>query len=558
MGASESKNTAEEIANITNTIAQTTNTDQVNDSYVVQTVNLNQCKITADNFQVNQQAQNIVNAKQLSYALQQSVIQNDITEQLAQEAKSKMGALGVGYASASNSASTTANATNEVKNAMNSTLDNLVDVSNTFTCNGSDITLKGDLTINQGTFTSIITDQSATNTQISNLANSITQDISQKASATVQGIGGVLLLFLLIIGAIIFIIVKTTGGVVQTSGKIAMYTMIPVLIVGIFILFVWMASVQAPPLFTAPNIISPYAFSGQNGANVPAIVTEDDLIDTKFQYLSLKNPPLYYLYNIYTNTEKGCLLYIVINLLLGVNNDNPNHGYNCRDMNTVNQNFQTFVRQTLDNIKQTTPSYAIEGDFPDLLICCQNCDFTKSSDGVDYTQKGNMVYNCLNCQTGYPVDSGTYQNYSAIPNVDGFTEFCNESMNNKLFARFVLSEYFGFYTNYYVNDGDPVTWIDESYDQKYYGIANDSNRKYISKIIQKEGYDPAMAMQDNTTLYGMFGIQPTTTYNVSQGFKRWGIYIFIIFIVCLCIWIGLTAARMGAKTSRFLFPKKKN
>jgi len=544
MGSSQSKNTAQEIANITNTIAQTTNTSQVNDTYVTETVTLNDCTINADDFTVNQQAENIVNAKQLSTALQQSVIQNDITQQLAQLAQSKVGTLGVGYASASNSASTMANATSMVKNVMTTTMNNLVDVSNTFTCNGSDITLRGDLTINQGSFSNIITDQTAQNSQITDLSNTISQDIQQKASATVQGISGLILILLLIIGAILFIIIKSVGGVTKAAGnssKIVMYTMIPVVFFGIFILLVWMASVKAPPLFTAPNIISPYAFTGQNGTDVPSIVLEDSLIDVKPQYIPLQNPPLYYLYNIFTNTENGCLLYIVINKLLGVSNDYPNHGYNCYQMENVNETFQNFVQKTIQNIQTTSSGFMIQ-NFPNLMVCCTNCYVKDTSDNIDYTKAGNMVYPCTNCNEG-TLSSSNPEYYSAKPNVTGFSNFCNENDLNKAFARFVLAEYFGFFTNYYVNEGDPVTWLDEN-QVKNYGVANESNKKYLFRITQKEGYDITKAMENQTQIYGIFGTQPTTVYQVSQGFKRWGIYLFIIFVLILCLWIGLTASRI--------------
>jgi len=532
MGASVSKNQAKEIANIVNDISQDTNTNQANIQSNWNNEIFQGCNITADSFSTHQSATNYIKAVQLSEALQNSHVVNNIAQKLAQEAKSSVGFLGIGFASASNAASTEANSTNIIKNSMNTTLNNISNVNNNFVCQNSTLNIKGAINIDQSGFSTIMSDQTVKNTQITDLSNSLTQDISQKASATVQGAVGFILALALLIGVMGYSLSKplnSAGGKIVVSGGLA---------VGILILFAWLYSVNAPPLFTKPEVVFPYAFSGQNGT----CKSDKKMVEIQPRKVVLDKPPLKYLYNVAVepdSTPFASLLTLVIANRVG-KTPASNNGYNAFTAQSINANFKTFVQSSAWWALRPNPGTA----FPDLMTVCNVLIPSTSGDNqVDYVHSpGSLVFSttCNGNPDDIPDDT-PLENILALPNNEGFQAYC-ANQENASFARFVFCEAFGFNNNYYVRDSDVVSYVDDNGNVQY-GRAADlvkqGKGKHILRITGVNYSDASLAMAGSVTVESEFGICPGVSYAISRNFKKWGFYILLFFILLLILWVCL-------------------
>lgn len=558
MGAAVSKNQAKEIASIVNDISQNTNTSQGNTFQWKNVVQFEKCKVNADNFEVNQSTTSFIKAMQLSEALQNAKVKNDIAQKLAQEAKSTTGFLGVGFASASNVASTEANATNTILNSMNTTLNNIVNVQNVFTCDNSTLNIKGPIKINQSGFSSIMTDQTVKNEQIVDLSNSLTQDISQKASATVQGAVGFLLVIALIIGIIAYSLSK------PLNSKAGKSLVAGGLVIGVFFLFLWMKLVNAPPFFTKPEIVFPYAYNGQNG-----ISDDKKIIEIKQQDIKLDKPPLKYLYNIAIEpdgTPFACLLSLIVSYEIG-KAPASNNGYNIFTMQSINKDFKTYMQgQEWYQYKPVPDKSKGQIDFPDLMVSCWNdaCKIPDNAkDGTDYVHEpGPRVWSQCTCDPGKDKpdddDDPDPSNYLALPNYRDFQTYTSQGPQFAGFARFVFCEAFGFQNNYYIDDSDVVSYMDDDRTIKY-GIAGElvkqGKTKHLLKLVGTAG-QTNMALSGSVTVTSEFGTCSTWTYNFRKQFLKWGYIVLIVFIVLLVLFIALKSFMIFGKKNKIVETKK--
>ena len=251
MGTAQSSNTASALADIATNVTQQTSVSQSQVANVQQSINLGAgCDIElSSDFNANYAANITQKSNQVVNTLQNANVTNDIAQKLMQTASSTVGALGVGYADASNSASMTVNATSDIKDALSATTTQQQNNFQTFNCYDSTVRAKN-LNISFMTDDSFDSKQLVTNTQIAKVANKISQTATQKATATIQGIGGLLILFIiLIIGGVLMFgkFVTSTGGKI-----LSMCCML----VPIAIIFSVLYIFNCPPFFAKPNICS--------------------------------------------------------------------------------------------------------------------------------------------------------------------------------------------------------------------------------------------------------------------------------------------------------------
>jgi len=184
--------------------------------------------------------------------MQQSHIQNTIAQQMMQQAKSQTGFLGVGFAEANNYASQMTDATSSVVNQLTTVANQFNYIDQGFRCEGSTFIGKNFL-LSQGSSANFFSEQVVKNQQISDIANNITQSITQKATtqkatATVSGMSAFLLIFVLLIAACGYVLSKPLSS---GSGKIIISTVMVVgigLLIAVGFIFAW------PPLFQKPNL----------------------------------------------------------------------------------------------------------------------------------------------------------------------------------------------------------------------------------------------------------------------------------------------------------------
>ena len=285
MGASQSSNVSEAVTNLTNFVSNSTsaNTSQVID--VETNVKIKNCNIqlqgdlnarsTAKLRQTNTQ---IVNAQQ------DANLRNSIQQQALQQAQSKVGFLGIGYADAQNSSSELVNSSNTITNDMKASASQYSSVFNKFICDNSTI-IADNMDIGFYSDSDFLSSQTINNTQTARVVNNISQKVDQSAKATVEGLGALLIGFLAIIAVIVYGLGKPLSS---GSAKVAVVGICGFLTVGSV---VYMFLQNTPPFFAKPqNCINGSAVGMGTGADTY------ECVDHKTQSIRIESPPPRYIY----------------------------------------------------------------------------------------------------------------------------------------------------------------------------------------------------------------------------------------------------------------------
>lgn len=299
MGAAKSKNVADAVTDVMNYVQNSTSADSTTVNNIENYITLNNCyiKLTGD-FTVKTQATVMQQASQILVATQDSTVKNDIVQKMLQEATSKVGSLGIGYAEASNEVSMLCNVTNKIIQTMQASIKQVSTTYNGFSCNDSTIEAKN-LNISFTNADSFVSEQTLDNQQTTDIINQVTQESTQKASATVQGLAGFLIALALVIAALGYAVAKPIA-----AGSKAI--MIPLIIVVMILIFVWLYMVKCPPFF------SDYTYVSVNNPQWGGDCSSDDLVEPQKMTVDLKEAPLRYNFPI-TNSflpkeERGSLL----------------------------------------------------------------------------------------------------------------------------------------------------------------------------------------------------------------------------------------------------------
>ena len=283
MGAAESSNVATAVANVSNFVSSSTSVNASAAQQIANTIQLkNNCMLKLANDLDAKASSNLAQKNnQIVAAKQDANVTNNIAQEMLQQAQSTVGSLGIGYASAHNSASELVNATTQVVNAMTVGCSQYSSVDNKFTCDNSTIVAKN-LNIGFQTDEQFISTQTLNNDQVANIVNDVSQSIQQKATATVEGISGVLLMILLMIALIIYVATKPLS-----SG--AAKSIVTVVVVVLFIVVInWMYLRGTPPFFNDPRQCINNSSTGMGDSD-----TCTEMQDGKIR---LTNPPLKYIY----------------------------------------------------------------------------------------------------------------------------------------------------------------------------------------------------------------------------------------------------------------------
>ena len=285
MGAAQTKNTTDLVSDVTNEIMQ--DTQNKYDSSMVEnnTIKLGKCNIKVDgDLNVKQSAETLQKAQQLNKSMSNAAVSNNIAQKIAQEAASKVGSLGIGYADAENSVYAAVNASSTIQQALGQTLGQFSEATNSVNCENSTIDVLGNMDISQGLTAKNIGNQVLQGNQLAQINNEISQSVTQKASATVQGLAGVLIAIALIIAALGYSVAKPLS-----SGSFKIIIMV-VLLVVLVVIFLLLYLAKAPPFF------SDLPLCAKNDGSFKTC--DSDCIDLKMQTIYMKNPPLKYHFQI--------------------------------------------------------------------------------------------------------------------------------------------------------------------------------------------------------------------------------------------------------------------
>ena len=330
MGGVNTKNVSEAVSNVMNYVQQSTTADADAVSSIENIINISNCYIELkEDFDVQTSATVIQTANQVLVSTQNATVQNDIQQKMVQEATSKLGSLGIGYASATNETSMLCNVTNQIVNDMRASIQQFSTIGNNFTCYNSTIKAKN-LNISFSSSSDFLSDQTLNNTQVTDITNQITQESSQKASATVQGLAGFLLALAVLIAACGYALAKP----IASSAKVVI---IPLVIAVIVIVVVWLYLVKAPPFFSEKIYVSVNnpAWGSQN-------CTVVDLAEIQEKVVTLTAPPLKYnfpLTDYYSPKDRGNLLNMYISKIKQGDTINSlvNGGYNFNTFSNISE-----------------------------------------------------------------------------------------------------------------------------------------------------------------------------------------------------------------------------
>jgi hypothetical protein len=368
MGISSSKNVASEISDVTTGVSNEINVSADYINTVTQAININ-CQIGGD-VDIVAGMTNVTKSRQLSKLYTDTTITNDINQKMLQSAISKVGVLGVGYADASNASTAYSSVSNQVKSTINQAVIAMSLVNQSFTC-GPNATIAGNVNIDFNAGNSFIGDQKAASVQINNIANTVTQDIDQKASATVQGISGLVMLIIIVIVMMVLgglssakpskTESSSNGGNSRFSNQTAAITGGSLLFV-VGIILMWCFLGQLPPFFAKPDLGSPNSSSFVGGCR-------DGLVLIKNRTIYLKNPPLRYSYPILEQGPKGSLLELAIINVAGGSTNTLNGGLNGQNFKDqgAGQNFKDWSSDDTGALVMEADGITPIGPLPNLL-----------------------------------------------------------------------------------------------------------------------------------------------------------------------------------------------
>lgn len=476
MGSAQSSNVAQAVTNVSNFVSNSTTANASQVSQVSQEVDLNDCYIQlTGNFDVNNSANLLETNNQIVSGMQDANLNNNIQQQMLQEATSKVGFLGIGYASASNSANEMINSTTQITNDMNVSASQYGNVNEKFECDRSTI-IADNLNIGFYSNSDFLSSQTLNNSQTAKIVNNVSQSVTQKATATVEGIGALLLALLLILAVIIYGVGKPLSS---GAAKVAVASALAFGLTGI-IVFMYIRNTS--PFFSQPsNCINHSAIGMGTGSDVP------NCINMTNQKLNLASPPTKYIYPILPGVYSksgGNLLQMVIAQISGQSKTDagPNGGYRVDTYNNlqnkINQYQKYATKLNIANIPNplsvpstgdtNNPYYAIPIEYISGLgsggssggsLCTPGtASVGDSSDPTDFTicYQGQMNgQNNGEAQTypyGRPFSPAAFQKTNlpamgvANINLQGWNSYLSNDDTNwtkTLFARFVLCDMIG-------------------------------------------------------------------------------------------------------------------
>lgn len=184
-GVSISSNVAEAVAGAYTNVLNNTNVTYTQDVGQTESIGLNNCDVFVGQDLTFNQNQSLNTAMEMTANVEDTTdISNDIAQTLSQMAESSVGEMAIGYAGASNVASSFANMNTQISNYVSQSATTITNESETFDCTNSTITVGGSFNLSQYQTTSVSGSVDTDVVNTTTVQNTISQSISQTASAT--------------------------------------------------------------------------------------------------------------------------------------------------------------------------------------------------------------------------------------------------------------------------------------------------------------------------------------------------------------------------------------
>lgn len=564
MGAAQSSNAATAIANVATFVHNSTKANSNAVSKVLDSFTYDNCYIKLDGDFNNKASATLAQTNsQIVSAKNDTNLNNNIQQQMLQQANSTVGTLGIGYADASNSVSTTVNDTNQVINAMTVGSSQYSAVDQKFQCTDSTIIAKN-LNIGFSSGAEFLSSQTLNNDQVASVVNDISQTIQQKATATVEGISAMLLLLLLMIAIIVYVAMKplSSGSVKIIVGVLAC--------VLVFVIIGYMYLRGTPPFFSNLDQCINNSSLGMGG--------ESQCVDLHNEKITLKTPPLKYIYGITPSNNSqpgGNLVQMAIAAVSGqslAQGGGSNGGYRGDTYQSLDSilNSQTgdysytSIAESLNIPMIPNPLYLpqpnnnsyylIPGQFsgndPD------NGDNALCTPGTVQVGDNSGSTNLSSCpRVAAPSVLGTTQTLSdsiANLNSQAWSDYLSltgsyppragfngdEGKVRALFARFVLCDIIGSMDlHYYIDPEDIVKFSPQNSNQVLVGQAKNFTSSNSADIYFYHPYSYPGNWSNGVIgpgyITGQVGYVNNTSYRYQKFMRNIGGYILLAVFICI-------------------------
>lgn len=573
MGAAQSSNVANAVSNVANYVSQSTTANDTQTQSLSESVKFIDCTVQiSKDLNVKESAQFSVTNTQISQATQDTNLLNNIQQQMLQNAASEVGFLGIGYADASNSASEFVNDTNQIVQDMNEGASQGSFVSQDFTCERSYISAQN-LDIDLSSSTDFLSQQTLNQQQTAKIVNDISQTVTQKASATVQGISGLILLLLLLLAVIIYGLTKPLS-----SGSVK-------IIVGVIVVFIvagimtWMYLKSCPPFFGSTNECI-------YGSSIGGCT--DQCINMEASQISLKNTPFRYIYGLMPgdiSTPGGNLVQMAIaasNPGQTAGGAGNNGGYTMDTCNNLQARINTYASYAaslgIDNVPNPLTNFTDEKpsngasywQIPTEFMIGGNNSCTPQILQLAVGAQGNISecvsYSPGDQRTNTIVDpqtqgmTGTNDPSLAVANFNisaWNTYLQNDPQNVKAkFARFVLCDIIGnIDLHLYMQDDELVKYVDPNNNPVVGPAKNYPTYTYLynpsaSTISYRDG------MTGGGVIHGSVGVCNNKTYKFQTFMKKVGIWILVGLLIVAFGWMFYTWYRGKGKSAPSAVPSR--
>lgn len=583
MGQAQSSNVASAVANVSSFVNNSTTANSAQVNSLTNNTDFVNCfvKLSGD-LNVETTSQILIQNHQITTANQDANVDNNIQQQMLQEATSKVGMLGIGFADANNSCSEMVNATTSITNAMNTYANQYSATSNNFNCDNS-VIIADNINIGFNTDTNLMSNQVLNNSQVAQITNNISQTVTQKASATVEGIGALLFIIVLIIGILVWGVTKTlsSGGV-----KIATAIIIFALII---MAVVYMYLRSTPPFFSEPSSCILYSDLGKGPDMFQSEGVINECINYKNQSIALSSAPIRYgiaLLPSFATTSGGNLLQMAIASASGQSQSTgggDNGGYRIDTLQALEIVRNSSYMQTLSTKLGIpippnplyNPSNGSSQGFYAIPI-----QYLVSVGGGDGQNSGSSCTpSTIQVVSGAPPPQPNtcprtidpqYLTFTTSPslgianlNESAWKTYINSAtgqgndtpLYRSLFGRFYLCSVIGSIPlHIYVLPNEPISFADES-NQLQIGLASEyPGKTYL--FNPGNAPDPlwAKAIIGGGTITGPVGIVNDKTYKFSKFMRNIGGYIILaLFIIALGVlgynWYSTRKSNGNAKQS---------
>lgn len=340
----KSTNISGSVANVTNQIMNKTLVSTNNDNISDQFIKIN-CGVNAGgDFNATQAASVMVQADQMSKAMSQNTMKNDVAQKLMQEATSISEGGFLSHTQATNRSSQVVNVSNAIVDSMTQAIRTVNNQHQTFECGeGGSIIAGGDVNISNIVTVGGISTQVGEHVQDAMIDNKVSQTTEQTAKAVSKGPLVVLILCVTLV-AVLKLVVEFHKPPASEQKKMSYWTIFNVLLSLVFIavcVYIIIAAytvkypfgdVQAEARFPT---YSPFTECSEDSFD-NRIETVGGYIDTPFRYKHAILP---------SDGPKNNLMMMVVGNVADALEDNVqlyNNGYNVATLNAIAEHRSNF------------------------------------------------------------------------------------------------------------------------------------------------------------------------------------------------------------------------